>query len=339
MRRERRSKACRPIALEQHVDVLRGSRIAVVDHGDPADELELHAASSSKRPHGAEGHVDRRQIGVHGSGESAKAGEHVRGGVHDAQPSIGRAVERCAILGTFRRTPGRALDPARSDAHIAAHGRTGEARATYEDLCAVPGHLVAELIHGTLVTQPAPGRAACSRRLGAWHRAGRPVSSWQRGRPGRMGHPRRTRAASSWRPRSRAGPRGMAPRADARRDHDGRVRAGARTGSARFSPRPPKRPIARTRCRCTRSRRSVTSGSSIRSRAHWRPTDSKASAGHCSATWRDDARRARRALRRHRARARRAVGSLDQRARFFTNAGRGRKSTGRREDGKTRDFV
>jgi Uma2 family endonuclease len=30
-------------------------------------------------------------------------------------------------------------------------------RATYEDLLAVPDHLVAELIHGVLVTQPRPG--------------------------------------------------------------------------------------------------------------------------------------------------------------------------------------
>jgi len=48
-------------------------------------------------------------------------------------------------------------------------GEPARRRATYEDLRAVPDHLVAEIIHGTLVThpRPAPPHARASSRLGA----------------------------------------------------------------------------------------------------------------------------------------------------------------------------
>jgi Uma2 family endonuclease len=47
-------------------------------------------------------------------------------------------------------------------------GDPAKRRATYGDLLEVPGHLVAEIIHGTLVTQPrpAPPHARAASRLG-----------------------------------------------------------------------------------------------------------------------------------------------------------------------------
>jgi Uma2 family endonuclease len=50
----------------------------------------------------------------------------------------------------------RDLDPAGPDAQIGFMAVSAKRRATYEDLLAVPAHLVAELIHGVLVTQPRP---------------------------------------------------------------------------------------------------------------------------------------------------------------------------------------
>jgi hypothetical protein len=79
---ERRSKAGRPVALEEHVHVFGRPRIAVVNDSDPADKLESHAGVFEQRPDGTEGHVDLRQIGVHGASESSEAGERVRGGIH-----------------------------------------------------------------------------------------------------------------------------------------------------------------------------------------------------------------------------------------------------------------
>jgi Uma2 family endonuclease len=48
-------------------------------------------------------------------------------------------------------------------------GDPAKRRATYEDLLAVPKHLVAEIIHGALVTQPRPAsrHARAASRLGA----------------------------------------------------------------------------------------------------------------------------------------------------------------------------
>jgi len=47
-------------------------------------------------------------------------------------------------------------------------GNPAKRRATYEDLLAVPGHLLAEIVHGVLITQPRPAslHARASSRLG-----------------------------------------------------------------------------------------------------------------------------------------------------------------------------
>ena len=106
MRGERRPKAGRAAALEEHVDVFGRPRVAVVNDGDPADQLEPHARVFEQRPDGTKGHVDLRQIGVHGASEAAEAGDRVRGGIHGQQNSTeGRGGGRAGSEGRVRARP------------------------------------------------------------------------------------------------------------------------------------------------------------------------------------------------------------------------------------------
>ena len=88
--------------------------------------------------------------------------------------------------------------------------------ATYDDLCDVPDHFVAEMFDGDLYASPRPAcRTLAQRRvLGA-----KLLGPFDRRRAGRMAVLRRAGAALRQR-RARAGPRRLAPRAHARSADD-----------------------------------------------------------------------------------------------------------------------
>lgn len=105
-------------------------------------------------------------------------------------------------------------------------------RATYEDLLAVPDRLVAEILHGNLVTHPRPalrhGKAATSLGALVFVRA-------RTRRAGRVALPRRTRAASSSGHRC-SRPRWVETRASARASRRGLLRASPGLGCEVLSP-------------------------------------------------------------------------------------------------------
>lgn len=87
------------------------------------------------------------------------------------------------------------------------------ARATHQDVHDAPAYLVAEIINGTLHTQPPAGGAPCVSKHGARRRPSESLSVWLR-RAKRVVGPLRAGAAPR-RGSSGAGLDGLAPRADA----------------------------------------------------------------------------------------------------------------------------
>ena len=162
---------------------------------------------------------------------------------------------------------------------IVVHVSNERRRATYEDLCKVPDHLVAEIIDGELFTSPRPAlpHALASSMIG-FALIGPSVALPRALRLLAAGGSWTSRSCTSGRtssfPTSRAGD------ASGSRPYPTRRRCRCpRTGPARSSLPPRVHSTAAARCRCTLASGSGISGSWTRARARSRSTASRAGAG------------------------------------------------------------
>ena len=68
------------VGSDQHIEVLGGPRVAVVDDRHAPDNLEVDAAVVEQAPHLAERGVDGGKLGAHGAREGAKPRQGIRRG-------------------------------------------------------------------------------------------------------------------------------------------------------------------------------------------------------------------------------------------------------------------
>ncbi len=173
--------------------------------------------------------------------------------------------------------------------------RPAERTATYEDLCQVPDHLLAQIIHGQLITlpRPAPKHARASSMVG-----GKLVPAYDEGRGGPGGwwildEPELHLACTSWCPTWPAGGgNGCRP------CRTRLISTWRPIGCVRCFPPPLPAWIAPTNCPSMPPMVSATPGSSTRMRKPWKCLPWSTGAGGWNAFTRKTTKSARRRSRR-----------------------------------------